>query len=86
MIAADAAGNLSPASNEASATVTAAPPVGLVAAYGFDEGTGTTVADTSGNGNTGTVAGPTWTIGKFGAALSFDGRTTGSRPRLEPST
>ena len=73
VLAADAAGNLSPASNQASATVTAAPPVGLVAAYGFDEGTGTAVADASGNGNNGTAAGPTWTIGKFGSALAFDG-------------
>ena len=29
---------------------------GLVAAYSFDEGTGTTVADASGNGGTGTIA------------------------------
>ena len=47
---------------------------GLVAAYGFDEGAGTVVADSSGNGNTGTIAGATWTpSGKFGGALSFNG-------------
>src|SRR4029079_16592784 len=35
---------------------------GLVAAYGFDEGSGTNVTDASGNGNTGTVSGSvTWT-------------------------
>jgi len=46
----------------------------LVAAYSFDEGVGTTVADTSGRGNTGTLSGPTWTsAGKFGGALAFDG-------------
>jgi fibronectin type 3 domain-containing protein len=73
VIAADAAGNLSGPSNESSATVTATPPVGLVAAYGFDEGTGTSMADASGSANGGTSAGPAWTIGKFGAALSFDG-------------
>ena len=50
----DAAGNLSPYSNTASATTPAAPS-GLVAAYGFDEGSGTTVTDKSGNGNKGTV-------------------------------
>ena len=49
------------------------PPGGLVAAYGFDEGTGTTTADKSGNGKTATVVGPTWTVGRFGEALSFDG-------------
>ncbi|MEO8064706.1 MAG: Ig-like domain-containing protein [Pseudomonadota bacterium] len=48
---------------------------GLVAAYSFDEGTGTTAADNSGNGNTGTlVSGATWsTTAKFGSAASFDG-------------
>jgi fibronectin type 3 domain-containing protein len=69
----DASGNVSGASNEASVTITGAPPVGLVAAYGFDEGAGTAAADASGSGNGGTVVGPGWTIGKFGAALSFDG-------------
>jgi O-glycosyl hydrolase/predicted secreted protein len=48
---------------------------GLVAAYSFDEGSGTTAADSSGNGNRGTlVNGATWsTSAKFGAAASFDG-------------
>ncbi len=51
-----------------------AAPSGLVAAYGFDEGSGTTVADTSGNGNNGTVANTTWAAtGKYGKALSFNG-------------
>ena len=52
----------------------AAAPQGLVAAYAFDEGTGTSVADASGNANAGTVANATWTTsGKFGKALSFNG-------------
>jgi len=47
---------------------------GLVAAYDFDAGSGTTLADASGNGNTGTISGATWaTAGKFGKALSFNG-------------
>jgi hypothetical protein len=46
----------------------------LVAAYSFNEGTGTTVADASGNGNTGTISGATWTTaGKYGGALVFNG-------------
>ena len=54
-------------------TVTAAP-TGLVAAYGFDEPSGGTVADASGSGNAGTVDGATRTPnGRFGGALSFDG-------------
>jgi glucose/arabinose dehydrogenase len=46
---------------------------GLVAAYSFDAGSGTTVADSSGNNNVGTIVGATWsTAGKYGRALSFD--------------
>jgi len=49
--------------------------VGLVAAYTFNEGTGTTVADVSGNNNAGTLgSGVTWSAqGKFGNALAFNG-------------
>jgi concanavalin A-like lectin/glucanase superfamily protein len=70
--ATDAAGNFSGYSNIASATAT-----GRVAAYAFDAGTGTTTADASGNGLTGTLAGATWTpAGKYGNALAFDGTTS----------
>jgi len=49
-------------------------PDGLVGLWPFDEGTGSTAYDSSGNGNTGTlVNGPLWMAGKFGNALSFDG-------------
>ena len=51
-----------------------AAPSGLVAAYAFDEGSGTTVTDASGNGNNGTITNATWsTAGKFGKALQFNG-------------
>jgi hypothetical protein len=48
---------------------------GLVAAYAFDEASGTTVADASGNNNNGTLgAGVTRTTqGRFGSALAFNG-------------
>jgi glucose/arabinose dehydrogenase/PKD repeat protein len=49
---------------------------GLVGAWGFNEGAGTTTSDASGSGNHGTLsgAGVTWTpSGKNGAALSFNG-------------
>ena len=49
-----------------------APTAGLVAAYGFNENTGTTTADASGNNLTGTIAGATWTTaGKNGNALTL---------------
>ena len=50
---------------------------GLVAAYGFDEGTGNTVQDLSGNNLTGTVVDATWTTaGMYGNALSFNGTSS----------
>ena len=71
--ASDAAGNLGPYSDVASATTLAQPP-SLVAAYSFDEGTGTSVTDVSGNGNNGTIANATWTTaGQYGNALVFNG-------------
>jgi fibronectin type 3 domain-containing protein len=72
----DAAGNVGPASNEANATVTQPPPSGLVAAYGFDTGSGTVAPDQSGNGNNGTLTNATWAgagAGKYGDAVSFNG-------------
>jgi hypothetical protein len=50
---------------------------GLVGYWKFEEGTGTTASDSSGNGNTGTLNnGPLWVDGKYGRALSFDGATS----------
>jgi len=44
-----------------------------IAAYSFNEGTGSTLGDSTGNHN-GTINGPTWTTGgKYGSALDFDG-------------
>jgi hypothetical protein len=78
-IARDAAGH---STTSAQVTVTVSntapppppPPTGLVASYNFDAGTGTTVADLSGNANAGTITGANWaTAGKNGGALSFNG-------------
>ena len=74
--ATDTAGDLSAYSNTATA-ITPAASTGLVAAYSFDEGSGTTVTDASGNGNNGTVANTTWsTSGKYGGALQFNGTSS----------
>ncbi len=49
-------------------------PSGLVAAYGFNEGSGTITPDASGRGHTGTISGATWSpAGKYGSSLSFNG-------------
>jgi hypothetical protein len=48
-----------------------------VAAYSFNEATGTVVHDVSGNNNNGTIAGATWTTtGRYGSALSFNGKSS----------
>ena len=45
-----------------------------LASYDFDAGSGVTLADRSSNDHPGTlVNGPTWTSGKYGGALAFDG-------------
>src|SRR5262249_7815134 len=52
----------------------APPPGGPVAAYGLDEGSGTSAADASGHSLTGTLAnGATWGAGRFGSAVKLDG-------------
>jgi len=63
----------------ATTTATISGPAGPtpVAAYAFNEGSGTTAADASGTGNTGSITDGTWTAsGKYGGALAFDGNGT----------
>jgi chitodextrinase len=74
--ATDAAGNLSPYSSIASATTPEAPPISpdLVAAYNFDENSGSTLTDLTENNHDGTIQGATWsTEGKYDNTLDFDG-------------
>jgi hypothetical protein len=83
----DAAVNLGTFSNTSSATTPAATAIpGLIAAYTFDEGTGTTLLDRSGNANSGTVQGTVaWTTqGKNSGALTFNGSST--RVQIAAST
>jgi hypothetical protein len=47
---------------------------GVVTELNFNQGSGTTASDLSGNGHNGTlVNGPLWVAGKYGQAISFDG-------------
>ena len=62
---------------------------GLVAHWTFDEGAGSTIADTSGQGNNGTLVngGSAWTTGYYGGALYFPGTTGLASTRVEiPNT
>jgi len=52
------------------AKATSPPPVGY---WRFDEGSGDVAHDSSGNGNDGTIYTATWTTGKVGNALHFNG-------------
>jgi hypothetical protein len=74
----DAAGNVSATCTPAAATTGSLPPptLGLVAAYGFGEGSGSVTADTSPNHNTATITDALWGAGKFGGGLSFNGVTS----------
>lgn len=51
-------------------TTSCAAPVGE---WKFEEKTNTNAYDTSGNGNTGTITGATWSTGRIGSALAFNG-------------
>ena len=70
-VARDAAGNTQ---TSTSVSVTVSNVVtGLIANWKFDENTGTTAQDSSGNGNTGTlINSPAWVPGKVNSALFFD--------------
>jgi len=45
----------------------------LVAAWSFEEGSGNSVKDVSGNGHDGVISGAKWVVGKIGKALEFNG-------------
>ena len=63
--------------------------MGLVAHWTFDEGSGSVVADSSGNGLAGSLTGGTWTTaGRFGGALALalgDHVTVPNFPQATPS-
>lgn len=65
--------------------IAAATPTGLVAAYSFDDGSGATAADLSGNGNAATLSGATWSpSGQYGGAAQLNG--TSALVRVADST
>src|SRR4030042_1794505 len=65
----------------------------LIGHWKLDENSGANTADSSGYGNDGIINGATWTTGKSGAALSFDGiddyvlcaERVGTRPGTYPA-
>src|SRR5436190_7785211 len=72
-IKAIAVDNAGASGSSATATITVSSGgSGLVSAYGFDEGTGSTLGDSAGSAP-GAITGATWMPGRYGQALSFDG-------------
>jgi glucose/arabinose dehydrogenase len=72
----DPSSNLSGYSAVAEATTpeAARTPEGLVGAWAFSEGVGSSTADASGNGNVASIQGASWSAaGRYGGALSFNG-------------
>ena len=92
-VARDASGNQQ-LSGDISVVVsnTVQTPTGLVAAYGFNESSGTTATDSSGTGNNGTITRGQFNRqpGGFGSALSFNGTsnwvTVPDSPTLDLTT
>ena len=66
-VARDGTGNITTSANVAVTVTNNSQPAGLVAAYSFDQTSGTSAPDASGNNNNGTLTnGPTWsTTGKY---------------------
>jgi hypothetical protein len=64
-------------------------PAGLVGYWNFDQGSGTSAFDSSGNNNHGTIYGAVWTSGKVNGALFFDGSNDyvdcGNSETLDPT-
>jgi hypothetical protein len=59
---------------------------GLILYFPFEDGSGTTVRDDSGNGYDGTIVDDNkteWTAGKFGGALNFSGQGFGDKDKGE---
>ena len=72
--------------SEVAALFNSAPPLPPVALWHFDEGSGQTASDASGNNNTGTLGAsgnPAWVAGRINSALQFDG--VSSKVTVAPS-
>ena len=73
VVAVDGSNNAS-TSVEVTATPTSGSGSGPVGEWRMNEGSGTTLVDSSGSGNNGTILGnPTWVAGQHGLAMRFDG-------------
>lgn len=58
----------------------------MIAHWNFDEGSGTTCADVTGNGHVGTLSDATWEPGVAGSAVTFDGTDNDSKVAIADSS
>jgi len=85
----DAANNVSgkSASDSATTLTLSSPDLGQVAAYGFNETSGQSAADSSSNQNTASLSGAGRTSARFGNGLSFNGTSSFvDAPDIDPLT
>jgi Concanavalin A-like lectin/glucanases superfamily/Malectin domain/Domain of unknown function (DUF1929)/Bacterial Ig domain/Bacterial Ig-like domain len=76
-VARDTSNNLTTSAPVQVTTNNTASPSGLVLSFNFNQGSGTTVPDGAGKGNTGTLTNTTWSAtGKYGGSLSFNGSSS----------
>ena len=64
---------LAPPTSSPATAPSASAQAGLVGYWNFNDGSGSVARDSSGNGNDGAISGATWSAGKFGNGLAFDG-------------
>ena len=84
LVAVDGSNNAS-TSVEVTATPTSGSGTGPVGEWRMNEGSGTTLVDSSGSGNNGTILGnPTWVAGQHGSALRWTGPATTPRCPTAP--
>ncbi len=68
------------------ATLAGTAQAGLKAQWLFNEGAGTTAADATGHGYTGTLVNAGWAAGRYGNAVTFDGLNDNSRVTINDPT
>ncbi len=83
----DASGNTTlSAARTVTVSNTVPPPTGLVAAYGYNENSGTQTADASPTGNTASLSSASWATGQYGSALFSNGAVYAESPDVAAIT
>jgi len=76
VITATGSGSTASATIALTITTAASTSAGLVAQWKMDEGSGSSTADASGDGNTGTLNKASWATGSYGTSIAFTGNNS----------